>query len=207
LTLLSSAWATPAFAQQAPRQQAPRQEAPRQEANPTATKQQAREVKGKVIRTDKDQFVVRTSDNKEVTIYTHPKTTYRSNNRDVRFSDVRVGTNITTGYDLDGERYLANNVVVLPAEQVDGVAVQPAAPVAETVVQGKIVRVIGTDQVLIQTPDGKEVTVYINPQTAYQLTDQGGAFADLRPGVEIGINYDVRDRRFEARRIFRRNNR
>jgi len=200
LTLVGSFWSVPAFAQQA------NPPAPRQEANPTAPRQEARQVQGKVIRTGKDQFVVKTRDNKEVTIYTNPKTTYRLNDRDVRFSDVRVGTNITTAYDLDGDRYIAHRVVVAPAEPVGGVVVQPGPPAAETVVQGRVVRVIGTDQVIIQTPDGREVAVFVGPQTAYQITDRGGAFTDLRPGVEVGINYDVRDRRFEARRIFRRNN-
>jgi hypothetical protein len=73
------------------------------------------------------------------------------------------------------------------------------------VVQGTVVRVVGQDQVVLRTADGKEVIVYVTPQTAYQFTEQGGAFTDLRPGVDIGVNYDTRDRRFMARRIYRRN--
>jgi len=198
LTAGFSLWAAPALAQQA--NPAPA----KQQANPAPAKQ-AREIQGKVIRKAPDQFVVQTRDNKEVTVYTHPKTTYRLNNRDAQYSDVRVGVNVTTGYDLDGTRYLANNVVLVPTGPAVGTAVEPA-PLAEgTVVQGKVIRVIGQDQVVIQTADGKEVIVYVSPQTTYQVNDQGGAFTDLRPGIAVGIHYDLRDRRFQARRIFRGN--
>jgi hypothetical protein len=161
--------------------------------------QQARQLQGRVLRTAEGSFVIRTPDNREVTVYTNPRTTYRANNRDVRFSDVRVGSDITIGYDLNGNRYFANNVVVGPAEQV------PAQPVAEgTLVTGRVVRVVGADQVILQTTDGREVPVYVTPQTVYQLAPAGGAFTDLRPGIDIGVYYDARDNRFLARRIARR---
>jgi hypothetical protein len=232
LALLSTAgWSVSAFGQTtnpAPNQQQPpatgQQQTPATGQNPAATPQQApvpaeqqarpvpgqqqtRQIQGRVIRTGENQVIVQTPDKKEVTINTHPRTTYRLKNRDVRFSDVRVGTNITAGYDLDGTRYLANNVVVVPAEPAVGVTAEPVVPAEGTFVQGRVMRVVGTDQVIIQTPDGKEVIVYVSPQTAYQLSPQGGVFTDLRPGVDIGVNYDVRANRFLARRIARRNNR
>jgi hypothetical protein len=103
---------------------------------------------------------------------------------------------------LNGTRCLANNVVIGPAEAVPA---QPVAPADGTLVTGRVMRVVATDQVIVQTTDGREVPVYVTPQTVYQLAPQGGAFVDLRPGVDVGVYYDVRDNRFLARRIARRN--
>ena len=76
------------------------------------------------------------------------------------------------------------------------------APAEATAVEGQIVRVIGQDRVVIRTADGKEVIVYVGPQTTYQLGPQPVTFTDLRPGTPIGVNSDVRDHRFQARRFF-----
>jgi hypothetical protein len=60
---------------------------------------------------------------------------------------------------------------------------------------------VGTDQVVVQTPTGQEMLVYVGPQTVYRFNDRVGRFNDLRPGFEIGVYYDVRDRRNVAHRI------
>lgn len=164
--------------------------------------QQARQIQGRVIRTGEGSIIVRTPDNRELTLYTNPQTIYRANNRDVRFSDVRVGSDITVGYDMSGNRYLANNVVVGPYEQVPA---QAAVPAEGTLVTGRVIRLVGTNEVILQTSDGREVPVYVTPQTVYQLAPAGGAYTDLRPGVDVGVYYDTRDNRFMARRIARRN--
>jgi len=170
----------------------------------------ARTLSGRVVRTGNGQFIVQTRDNRQVTVYTNPQTRYLQNNRAIQYSDLRVGSNVNFGYALEGERYIANNVTLVPAEQaVEEVPAQPA-PAQGTVVEGQIVRVIGQDQVVIRTSDNKEVIVYVTPQTTYQLnTPQAATFTDLRVGTPIGVNYDTRDNRFMARRVFapRRNNR
>jgi hypothetical protein len=161
----------------------------------------ARTLSGRVVRTGNGQFIVQTRDNRQVTVYTNPQTRYLQNNRAVQYSDLRVGSNVNFGYATEGDRYIANNVTLLPAEQA--VEEVPAQPAQGTVVEGQIVRVIGQDQVVIRTSDGKEVIVYVTPQTTYQLnTPQAATFTDLRVGTPIGVNYDTRDNRFMARRVF-----
>jgi translation initiation factor IF-1 len=66
----------------------------------------------------------------------------------------------------------------------------PANPLPQgTLIEGQVVKVVGDNQVLIRTSDGKEVLVNVTPQTKYMLTAKGGAFADLKPDAVIGIQY------------------
>jgi len=107
-------------------------------------------------------------------------------------------------------RYVVSTVTVPTAVPRPGAtAVPPApAPAAQsqpapgTVVQGTVVRVVGKDQVILRTAEGKEVIVYVSPQTTYTFNEQPGQFTDLRPGADIRVNYDVRDRRNMARGVF-----
>ena len=251
-------------------------------------KQQARELRGRIVKTNADNFVIQTRDNKTITVYSNPQTKYVINNQPVKYSELRVGTEVNTAYVLEGERYIANNVVVVPAESDAPVRDAPVkeapagnraqgkinnlgtdhfiivvqenrketfhvhpqtkfrvnnkaakytdlsvgatvsvaftrdgdknlanevAQVADTsqaadpkdegtLVEGKVLRVVGKDQVVVRTTDGKEVTLYVSPQTSYQINDQAARFTDLRPGVDIGVRYDVRDQRNIARRVF-----
>jgi len=161
----------------------------------------ARTLSGRIVRTGNGQFVVQTRDNRQVTVYTNPQTRYLQGNQAVQFNTLRTGSNVNFGYVMDGDRYIANNVTLVAADQA--VEEVPAQPAQGTVVEGKIVRVIGQDQVVIRTSDGKEVIVYVTPQTTYQLgTPQAATFTDLRVGTPIGVNYDARDNRFMARRFF-----
>src|SRR5437588_55180 len=77
---------------------------------------------------------------------------------------------------------------------------QPAQPIqppppAGTVLEGQIVRVVGTDQVVLRTADGKEVIVFVTPKTTYLASDQAAVFTDLRPGADVSVNYELRDGR------------
>ena len=69
--------------------------------------------------------------------------------------------------------------------------------------QGEIVRVAGT-QVIIRTADGKEITVYTNPQTSYQLNEQPANFAADQPGVSVSVPYYLQDGQPYARGILGR---
>ena len=146
-----------------------------------------------------DQFIVRTPDNREVTFYTSPDTRYLLKDRPARYSDLRVGSDIDAVYTVQGDRYIVNSVTAGPEVTAEPAA--PAPPAEGTVVEGRVVRVLGEDQVVVRTADGREVIVYVTPQTAYSLGDQAGRFTDLRPGTEIRVDYDVRDRRNTARAI------
>ena len=60
---------------------------------------------------------------------------------------------------------------------------------------GKIIRT-GQDQVVIETRDNKQVTIYTNPQTRFMVNENPGAFTDLRVGSTINLGFTMQgDRR------------
>lgn len=143
-------------------------------------------VEGKIIRVEgKDQVVLRTTQDKEVTVYASPQTVYQINEKGGTFTDLKPDANVAVWYDVRDNRWNATRVVAL------------------TQVEGEVVRVVGKDQVIVRTPQSKEVTVYVQPHTVYQLTPQGGgAFTDLRPGSSVNIYYNVQDQQYRAHRIW-----
>ena len=160
----------------------------------------AKEVRarGRIVRLQApDRFVMRTADNKEVILYGQPTTRYLINGRVVKYGDLRVGSDVNVVYVPQGERFLVNTVTV--GEPVPGGAVE--VPAKETVLEGQVVRVVGEDQVILRTSAGKEVVVYVAPQTTYTFEGRPGRFVDLRPGADIRVTYDVRERRNMARAI------
>jgi len=161
----------------------------------------ANRVQGRVVRVGNNQFVVQTQDGRNVTVFTNPQTRYALNNRAAQFSDVRVGSNLGFTYTTQGDQWYADNVTFLPAP-IDNTApvVQQPAPNAQ-VIEGQIVRVIGQDQVVVRTADGKEVILYVGPQTTYTWNNQPGQFTNLVPGAPIQANYEVVGNRQMARRI------
>jgi len=180
---LLAIWAPVALAQQNPQTQ------PKQGGQ--AAQQQANQLEGQVVRVvGEDQVVIRTSDGKEITVHMSPDTKYRLTEKGGQFKDLKAGTDIGVQYDTRDQKQLATNVV--------GV----------TRVEGEIVRVVGKDHVVLRTADGKEVEVYVAPETRYQIVNKGdnyvpgGALTDLRPGLRVGVYYDMRERRPIARRIF-----
>ena len=156
-------------------------------------------MSGKIVRADNGTVVVRTDAGKEITLNSAAQTRFMIDGRPARFADFRVGSTINAAYFMDRERMMLDTLVIgeLPA------APAPTAPVAPegTLVQGTVVRVIGNDQMVIKTADGKEVIVQVSPQTKYQLTTQGGAFADVTANMPVQVWYDVVDRRPLARVI------
>src|SRR5437868_13913216 len=67
---------------------------------------------------------------------------------------------------------------------------------AGTTIQAKVVRIAPTnDFFVVQTTEGREVTLYPSPQTTYQLGTRTAQFRDLRPGANITVVYDVQDNR------------
>jgi hypothetical protein len=149
-------------------------------------------VQGKILRLDApDRFVVQTSAGKEVILYTRKDTRYLINDKAARYSDLRVGADIRTAYIVDGDRYFVDTVTVGA----------PVAPADGTVLEGTVVKVVGEDQIIVRNTAGKEIVVYVNPKTTYNFDDRPAKFVDVRPGVELRINYDERDRRFWARSV------
>jgi uncharacterized protein (TIGR03000 family) len=97
--------------QQPNQQQNPLPEQPNQRPEPSAP---ATELQGRIIKTGQDQFVVETSDNRQVTVYTNPQTRFMMNDNPGAFSDLRVGSNINLGFRMDGTRHIANTVTIRP---------------------------------------------------------------------------------------------
>jgi hypothetical protein len=199
--LAGGLWACSAHAQQ---QGTPTQQAQRPGAQPAAAqaapiKGTGTQLRGQVIRAGNGEFVVRGSDNKEMTFRTNPQSRYYSNGKAGRFEDIRVGSTINAWYGpAENDQYYANTVDVIP---VEGTA---PAPANSTFYEGQVVRVVGNDQVVIRTSDGKEVIVFVNPQTTYQLNDQPATFNQFQAGVPIRIEYSMQNDRPIARGIFGR---
>jgi hypothetical protein len=159
------------------------------------------QIRGQVIRAGNGEFVVRGSDNKEMTFRTNPQSRYFAAGKTGRFEDIRVGANINTWYGpAENNQYYANTVEVIPAD-----AATTQVPAGNsTFYEGQVVRVVGNDQVVLRTADGKEVIVFVNPQTTYQLNDQAATFNQFQPGVPIRVEYSLQNDRPIAHRILGR---
>ena len=159
------------------------------------------QIRGQVIRAGNGEFVVRGSDNKEMTFRTNPQSRYFAAGKTGRFEDIRVGSNINAWYGpAENNQYYANTVEVIPAD-----AATTQAPAGNsTFYEGQVVRVVGNDQVVLRTADGKEVIVFVNPQTTYQLNDQAATFNQFQPGVPIRVEYSLQNDRPIANRILGR---
>jgi hypothetical protein len=177
LAALSAVFALPASAQ-------PPKSAP--------VKPKSRQVQGKIIRVDKGQFVVETRDKARHTFRVRPQTKFRLKDRVVPFTDLRVGRNVTVDTVLVGEQPFADSVVLLEED-----AVSPE----DTLLEGEIVRVIGTDQVVVRTPARKEVIVFVDPRTTFLLENRAARFTDLRVGHHVRARVHVRGGRHMARQI------
>lgn len=150
-------------------------------------------VRGKIVRMKgPDQYIVRTDDNKEVVFYTNRDTRYVLGDQAGRYSDLRVGAEVSTDYVEDGDRYVVHSVLVgrAPEPQEEG-----------ELVEGSVIRVVGDNQVIVKSRDGKEITIYVSPETKYLLTEQPGRFTDLRTGSDVRVYYDVRDKKITAHRV------
>src|SRR4029434_3826776 len=103
-------------------------------------------------------------------------------------ADIQVGTIIEAQY-LERDNHWWVDEVILVTDSTD-----PAAE--KTEVQGTLVRLVGTNQVIIRTKDNKEVTIDLVPQTVYTFdNDQPGRLVDVQLGQDMRIQYNVRDRR------------
>jgi len=164
---------------------------PADSPSPAQMKQRTIEVQGRVAKTGQGQFVVETRDNKQVTILTNPQTRFMMNKKAVRFADLRVGSTITVAVMVEGDRQIAETVTFVVDEE----------PAEGTLIEGQIVRVIGEDQVVVLTPERKEVIVFVDPRTTFQLENRTGKFTDLRTGVSVRAQVNVREGRHTARQI------
>jgi len=156
-----------------------------------------RKFRGRVVKVDAatNQIVAKSEDGKEVTLYVQKTGRFMRNGQAVRMADIQVGTVIEAQY-LERDNHWWVDEVILVTDVTD-----PAAQ--GTTVQGTVVRIVGTNQVIVRTSDNKEVTIELAPQTVYTLdNNQPGQLRDFQAGQDIRVQYDVRDRRSIASRIF-----
>jgi len=153
-------------------------------------------VRGKVVKLEgTDRVLIRTSDNKDVTLYITPQTRYTIEGKAGRYTDLRVGTEINAAYTPRNERFMVTTVTV-GAEPTPPQALPPqAAPGQGTMVRGKIVRVQGQDQVVVRTSTGKEFTLYMAPKGRIVINGKVAQFTELRPNTEVAVIYTERDNR------------
>jgi len=149
-------------------------------------------VKGKWVKTSgTDQFVVLTGKDKQVTYYTTPTTRYIIDTKPVKVTDFKEGSDVTVVYVADGDRYVVKHVYV-----GDEVKEEEA-----TFYEGKVVKVVGENQVVIQTADNKEVIVFVDPKTTYTFNEKQAVYTDIKPGMDIRVDYQLREKRPYARSI------
>src|SRR5947207_615134 len=55
-------------------------------------------------------------------------------------------------------------------------------------IQGKIIRT-GTDQLIVQTRDNRQVTLFVNPQSKFMMRNKAVLLTDLRAGANINAVY------------------
>lgn len=74
--------------------------------------------------------------------------------------------------------------------------------VKETTLRGKVVRVaVNSDSFVVQTPDGREVTLHPGPRTHYVLDGREVQSYDVKPGASVTAVFDSRDGRNVPRTV------
>jgi translation initiation factor IF-1 len=137
-----------------------------------------RKFRGRVVKVDAatNQIVAKSQDGKEVTLYVQKTGRFLRNGQAVRMADIQVGTVIEAQY-LERDNHWWVDEVLLVTDVTD-----PAAQ--GTQVQGTVVRVVGTNQVIVRTNDNKEVTIELVPQTVYTFDNQPAQLRDIQAGQE-----------------------
>jgi len=81
---------------------------------PTPPVADANEVQGVVVRVvGQNQVIIRTNDNKEVTVELAPQTVYTFNNQPVQLSDIQAGQDLRIVYDTRDRRSIASRIFVV----------------------------------------------------------------------------------------------
>jgi uncharacterized membrane protein len=172
----------------------------------------AKEVRGKVVKVGNDDVVIETPEKKKVSLALTSKTRFTRNEKDVLVADIRVGSNVTAVYAQDGEKSVADSIILVdnlpaapPPRPGTGTPIPPPAAnsqaAAGNMVEGEIVRVVGNDQVVVRTVDGQEMPVFVDPQTAFLFDAKAATFAALKAGMPIAVEFTAGGQRRVARKI------
>jgi len=65
-----------------------------------------------------------------------------------------------------------------------------------SMIRGRVLRMPAAGQYVIQTNEGKEVTLYAGPQTTYQLNGQAVPVSNIRVGSDLSAAYQLQDGRY-----------
>jgi len=120
-------------------------------------------LRGRVVRVDaaNNQFMLRTTDGKEVAFYTTPEAIFRFNDRVVRFADLRDNMDVSVVYDTRDQRNYVSSVTTV-TETAPAAPAAPTAP-ANAEVRGRISAVQSNpNHLILKTTDGKEMIVYLD---------------------------------------------
>lgn len=155
-----------------------------------------RKFRGRVVRVNaaNNQIVAKTQDGNEVTLFLQKNGRFMRNGQAVTLAAVTVGTIIEAQYTERDSHWWVEEVTLVTDND------QPAAD--STQIQGTVVRIVGQNQVVIRTKDNKEMTIDLVPQTVYSFDNQPGQFRDIQPGQDVRVQYNTRERRTIASRIF-----
>jgi translation initiation factor IF-1 len=157
-----------------------------------------RKFRGRIVRVDAatNQIVAKSQEGNEVTLYVQKNGRFMRNGQAITLANLQVGTIIETQYVERDNHWWVEEVIVVtdnaPADQAG----------TDTQIQGTVVRIVGQNQVIIRTKDNKEFTIDLVPQTVYTFDNQPGQFRDIQPGQDIRVQYNTRERRSIASRIF-----
>ena len=162
-------------------------------------------VVGKIFRVDDDRVVVETNVGGQLTLHVDKKTEYLRRAPGTGYVAMVPGAEFTATYEQRGERLwitaidIATNAESRAAQPVP---VPPTIPVAIAPYEGEIVRVVGPgDQIVVRNLAGVELPITMTPQTRYELGETAGVFGDLRPGMRIRLEDEMRAERRYARRV------
>jgi len=81
--------------------------------NDVTAEEAGEEVKGVIVRIGPAQVVVKTADNKEVTVDVNPQTTYLLNNQPARVADFPAGAEVRVQYNVRDRRPVARSILGL----------------------------------------------------------------------------------------------
>ncbi len=156
--------------------------------------------RGRVVRVNEpnNQVIVVGPDNKEVVLYVQKNGRFMRNGQPIKLTELQVNTPIETYYVDRDNQYWVEEISVV----TQSTGTEPAPPAEGSLVEGVVVRVVGQNQVVIRTADKKEVIIELAPQTVYLQDNQPYKLQDIQTGQELRVQYNVRDRRSIANRIF-----
>ena len=168
-------------------------------------------VSGTIFRVDKDRVVVQTTEGGQLVLYVDPDTHFLRHEA-AGLADLVPGTPFDAIFARRGDRLWITAIDVGPTDKGPATpliptgpppVVAPAAPVvpaAPTAYESEIIRIVGPQEIVVRNAAGLEFPVFTTDQTLYDL---GGAatFRDLRTGMRIRIDDELRAERHFARRI------